>query len=178
MAELATSDSFGEFEILEVLGRGGTAIVYSATKHGEPLALKVLREDIQLTDAERKRFLAEADRLARLSHPGVIRVLDAGVLPDGRPYLALPLLHGETLAARLARGPLGEAAALEQFYAAADAITALHRAGLLHRDLKPENFFLDADRDRLVLLDFGIARDPEASASTSTQQGQVRGTPA
>jgi tetratricopeptide (TPR) repeat protein len=170
--------SFGEFEILRVLGEGGTAIVYAARRDGEELALKILRDDIQLTDAERKRFLAEADRLARLSHPGVIRVLDAGVLPDGRPYLALPLLHGETLAARLARGPLPEAAALDQFYAAADAITALHRAGLLHRDLKPENFFLDADTDRLVLLDFGIARDPDASASTSTQQGQVRGTPA
>ncbi|MEO8845089.1 MAG: protein kinase [Kofleriaceae bacterium] len=170
--------SLGEFELLRVLGEGGTAIVYAARRGDEELALKILRDDIQLTDAERKRFLAEADRLARLSHPGVIRVLGAGVLTDGRPYLALPLLHGETLAARLARGPLPEAAALDQFYAAADAITALHRAGLLHRDLKPENFFLDADTDRLVLLDFGIARDPDASASTSTQQGQVRGTPA
>ena len=170
--------SFGEFEPLRVLGEGGTAIVYAARRNGIELALKVLRADIQLTDAERRRFLAEADQLAKISHPGVIHVLDAGVLPDGRPYLALPLLHGETLTARLARGPLPVATALDLFYAAADAITALHRAGLLHRDLKPENLFLDDEHDRLVLLDFGIARDPDASASTSTQQGQVRGTPA
>ncbi|MEO8549547.1 MAG: tetratricopeptide repeat protein [Kofleriaceae bacterium] len=170
--------SFGEFEPLRVLGEGGTAIVYAARRNGIEIALKVLRDDIRLTDAERRRFLAEADQLAKISHPGVIHVLDAGVLPDGRPYLALPLLHGETLTARLARGPLPVATALDLFYAAADAITALHHAGLLHRDIKPENLFLDADQERLILLDFGIARDPDASASTSTQQGQVRGTPA
>ena len=168
--------SLGEFQIDRILGEGGTSVVYAAHRAGQELALKVLRDDIDLTDNERKRFLAEADRLSRLSHPGVIRVLDAGVLPDGRPYLALPLLKGESLAARLSRGGMPAAKALEHFYAACDAITVLHRAGLLHRDLKPENFFLEDDR--IVLLDFGIARDPDATASTSTQQGQVRGTPA
>jgi serine/threonine protein kinase/tetratricopeptide (TPR) repeat protein len=175
-APAADLASLGEFRIDRILGEGGTSVVYAAHRAGEELALKVLRDDIDLTDNERKRFLAEADRLSRLSHPGVIRVLDAGVLPDGRPYLALPLLKGESLAARLSRGGMPIAKALEHFYAACDAITALHRAGLLHRDLKPENFFLEDDR--IVLLDFGIARDPDATASTSTQQGQVRGTPA
>ncbi|CAN5267260.1 hypothetical protein BH11MYX1_BH11MYX1_12170 [soil metagenome] len=170
--------SLGEFEIQRILGEGGSSVVYAARRNGIELALKVLREEIQLTDGERRRFLAEADQLAKLSHPGVIHVLDAGTLPDGRPYLALPLLHGETLAARVARGPLPVATALAYFYAAAAAVTELHRAGLLHRDLKPENFFLDEEEDRLVLLDFGIARDPDATASTATQQGQVRGTPA
>lgn len=170
--------SFGEFEILRILGEGGSSVVYAARRNGIEIALKVLREDIQLTESERRRFLAEADQLAKLSHPGVIHVLDAGTLPDGRPFLALPLLHGETLAARIAREPMPVAVALAHFYTAAEAVTALHRAGLLHRDLKPENFFLDEDEGRLVLLDFGIARDSEASASTATQQGQVRGTPA
>ncbi len=168
----------GEFEILRVLGEGGSSTVYAARRNGVPIALKVLRADIQLTEGERRRFLAEADQLAKLSHPGVIHVLDAGTLPDGRPFLALPLLRGETLAERLQRGPLPVAVALAQIYEAADAITALHQAGLLHRDLKPENFFLDEEQERLVLLDFGIARDADASASTATQQGQVRGTPA
>ncbi len=170
--------SLGEFEILRILGEGGSSVVYAARRNGIEIALKVLREDIQLTEGERRRFLAEADQLAKLSHPGVIHVLDAGTLPDGRPFLALPLLHGETLAARIARGPMPVATALAYFYAAADAVTELHRASLLHRDLKPENFFLDEDEGRLVLLDFGIARDPDAIASTATQQGQVRGTPA
>jgi len=170
--------SLGEFEILRVLGEGGSSVVYAARRNGVEIALKVLREDIQLTENERRRFLSEADQLGKLSHPGVIHVLDAGTLPDGRPFLALPLLHGETLAARIARAPMPVATALAHFYSAAAAVTELHRAGLLHRDLKPENFFLDEDEGRLVLLDFGIARDPDATASTATQQGQVRGTPA
>jgi tetratricopeptide (TPR) repeat protein/tRNA A-37 threonylcarbamoyl transferase component Bud32 len=168
--------AFGEFSVLGVIGEGGTAIVYEARRNGIELALKVLRVENQLTDAECRRFLAEADQLAKVSHPGVIQVFDAGVLPDGRPFLALPLLHGETLAMRLARERLATGAALELFYAAADALAALHAIGLLHRDIKPDNLFLE--RDRLILLDFGIARDSAASPSTSTQQGLIRGTPA
>ncbi|MFT3698612.1 MAG: tetratricopeptide repeat protein [Kofleriaceae bacterium] len=170
----AVEQTFGPFVIERVLGEGGTSVVYAATRDGEALALKVLRSDIDITASEKKRFLTEAELLRRLTHPNVIHVIDAGELPDGRPYLALPLLHGETLAARIARGHIANA--LELFYAAADAVSALHGAGLLHRDIKPENFFLEDER--IVLLDFGIARDPDASASTSTREGQVRGTPA
>jgi tetratricopeptide (TPR) repeat protein/predicted Ser/Thr protein kinase len=170
-------DCLGAFAITRVLGEGGTSIVYAARRGGDDIALKVLRDDIRLTDNERRRFLREAERLALVSHPGVIRVIEAGVLPDGRPYLALPLLDGETLAARIARAPLPRATALAYFYAAADAVEALHAAGLLHRDLKPENFFVTRD-DRLVLLDFGIAREPDGGPSTTTQQGHIRGTPA
>ncbi|MEP6862145.1 MAG: tetratricopeptide repeat protein [Deltaproteobacteria bacterium] len=166
----------GEFSILGVIGEGGTAIVYEARRNGIELALKVLRVENQLTDAECRRFLAEADQLAKVSHPGVIQVFDAGLLPDGRPFLALPLLHGETLAVRLARERLETGEALALFYATVDAVAALHDIGLLHRDIKPDNLFLE--RERLILLDFGIARDSAASPSTSTQQGLVRGTPA
>jgi tetratricopeptide (TPR) repeat protein len=166
----------GEFSILGVIGEGGTAIVYEARRNEIELALKVLRVENQLTDAECRRFLAEADQLAKVSHPGVIEVFDAGVLPDGRPFLALPLLRGETLAVRLARERLEPREALALFYAAVDAVAALHDVGLLHRDIKPDNLFLE--RDRLILLDFGIARDSAASPSTSTQQGLIRGTPA
>src|SRR5260221_3712114 len=177
MAQASLVDTLGAFAITRVVGEGGTSIVYAARRDGEAIALKVLRDDIKLTDDERRRFLREAERLARVSHPGVIRVLDAGVLPDGRPYLALPLLDGETLAARIARAPLPRATALAYFFAAAEAIAALHAAGLLHRDLKPENLFVTRD-DRLVLLDFGIAREPDEAPSTATQQVQIRGTPA
>jgi serine/threonine protein kinase len=177
MAQASPVDTLGAFAITRVVGEGGTSIVYAAQRDGEAIALKVLRDDIKLTDDERRRFLREAERLARVSHPGVIRVIEAGVLPDGRPYLALPLLDGETLAARIARAPLPHATALAYFFAAADAVEALHAAGLLHRDLKPENFFVTRD-DRIVLLDFGIAREPDATASTTTQQGHIRGTPA
>jgi tetratricopeptide (TPR) repeat protein/predicted Ser/Thr protein kinase len=165
-----------EFAIAGVLGEGGSSVVYAGRRDGEDIALKVLRDEIALTDGERRRFLAEADRLARVSHPGVIRVLGAGLLSDGRPYLVLPRLRGEPLAMRLARERLTPDAALALFYQATDAVVALHAAGLLHRDLKPENFFLEGDR--LVLLDFGIAREPDGPSTTATQQGHVRGTPA
>jgi serine/threonine-protein kinase len=105
-------------------------------------------------------------------------VLDAGTLPDGRPFLAMPHLRGESLAQRLTRGALPSLHALALFDGLAGAVAALHAAGLVHRDIKPENIFLLEGGDRLVLLDLGIAREIDAPASTTTQAGMVRGTPA
>ena len=101
-----TSDGIGAFRLERVLGRGGSAIVHAArAPDGARIALKVLRGE-QPTDRERRRFLDEAARMRRVEHPALVRLLDAGVLPDGRPWLAMPLLDGETVAARVARGPL------------------------------------------------------------------------
>lgn len=97
--------------------------------------------------------------------------------PDGRTYLAMERLEGETLAAVLARGPLPVARALAVFEELCGAVDALHDRGLIHRDLKPENVFVVADR-HAVLLDFGIAKELAAPASTTTMDGAVRGTPA
>jgi hypothetical protein len=110
-------------------------------------------------------------------HPSVVKVLAVGQLPDGRPYLAMERLEGETLASVIARGALPLARALEMFGDLCSAVHALHEQGLVHRDLKPENVFVVAER-HAVLLDFGIAKDLDAPASTTTQEGNVRGTPA
>ena len=165
----------GRFSLERVLGEGGSGRVYAARWRGRPVALKVLREE-RADERDRARFLAEAALLASIDHPGVVKVLGAGLLPDGRPYLAMERLAGRTLAERIARGPLPPVAAVRLFRQVAAAVAALHARGLVHRDIKPENVFLAGAR--AVLLDFGIAVSEDAPASTVTRDGTVRGTPA
>jgi serine/threonine protein kinase len=167
----------GEFRIEGVLGQGGSGIVYDATWGPRRVALKVLHPSLVGTGKERAQFLTEAQRLQQIMHPSVVKVLALGQLPDGRPYLAMERLDGETLASVIARGALPLDRALEVFSELCSAVAALHEQGLVHRDLKPENVFVVAGR-HAVLLDFGIAKDITAPASTTTQEGNVRGTPA
>jgi len=166
------------FRVGAVLGEGGSGTVYAATlEDGTEVAVKVLRADLALTESEVRRFLAEATLVQRIAHPSVVPVLRSGVVADGRPYLVMPRLHGETLATRLRRGKLAMREALAFLEQLAGAIETLHAAGIIHRDLKPENIFL-VDGERVVLLDFGIAKDAAAAPSTTTTEGRVRGTPA
>lgn len=170
--------ALGPFGITGVLGEGGSAIVYAAEWEGLSVALKVPRDD-DLTERDRERFLSEARMLAHVQHRSVVKVLDAGRLPDGQPYLLMRRYEGETLAAAIeARGALSVDRALDLFDQLAQATTALHDAGLVHRDLKPENVFLVDDGKSAKLLDFGIAKERDAPASTTTQAGIARGTPA
>lgn len=170
----------GDFGIEGVLGEGGSGVVYRARWGPRVVALKVLRASLVPSDSQRKRFFDEAGVLAGTEHPGVVKVLGFGELPDGRPYLAMELLEGETLSARLARGPLPVAEALALFDQLAAAVQALHDGGLVHRDLKPENVFLvpGPEVPYAMLLDFGIAKDADGAPSTVTEEGYVRGTPA
>ena len=169
------------FEPVRVVGEGGSGIVYevrlrSGLDTKRNVALKVLRAELAPSERERRRFLEEADRMQRLHAKGVVELLEAGLLPDGRPYLAMPLLEGETLAARLTRGAVPAATALRWFEILARAVQTLHDAGMVHRDVKPENIFIEGDAP--VLLDFGIARDLDDDTTTTTAEGRVRGTPA
>jgi serine/threonine-protein kinase len=175
-----TPDTLGEFAVEHELGRGGSGVVYAARWGAREVALKVLREDEAATAKERERFLAEARNLARVTHPGVVRVLAVGELPDGRPYLAMERLRGSTLAERLMMQPVSLERALVLFEQLAAAVAALHAAGLVHRDIKPENIMLvrEDGGERIVLLDFGIARGVDDLPSTTTQAGLQRGTPA
>src|SRR2546421_2741136 len=145
--------TLGEFRIDAVLGQGGSGIVYDATWGPRKVALKVLQPGLVGTGKERAQFLAEAQRLQQVAHPSVVKVFAVGELPDGRPYLAMERLDGETLAQIIARGPVPEALALALFGELCGAVSALHALGLIHRDLKPENVFVVAGR-HAVLLDF------------------------
>ncbi len=171
-------ETLGEFVVEHELGRGGSGVVYAARWGYQEVALKVLRLDEAPTGKERERFLAEARNLARVIHPGVVKVLAVGELPDGRPYLAMERLRGGTLAERLLMQRIPVEQALVLFEQLVAAVGALHAAGLIHRDIKPENVMLVDSGKRLVLLDFGIARGVDDLPSTTTQAGLQRGTPA
>ncbi|MDQ3369887.1 MAG: serine/threonine protein kinase, partial [Myxococcota bacterium] len=169
--------ALGEFRISAVLGEGGSGIVYDATWGPRRVALKVLHHALAGTERVRSQFLAEAKVLQTIAHPSVVKVLAVGQLPDSRPYLAMERLDGDTLATVLGQGPMELAHALTLFDELCDAVGALHDQGLVHRDLKPENVFV-VEGAHAVLLDFGIAKELAAAASTTTMEGGVRGTPA
>lgn len=177
---MSAPTELGPFQILELLGEGGSGVVYGARgPDGGEVALKVLREELGLEPRELTRFVEEAGRMRRVSHPGIVPVLDVGMLPDGRPYLVMPRLRGHALSERLASGgPFALEHAMRLFSGVASALGALHDAGLVHRDVKPENVLHLEAEDRLILLDLGIARDTDAIASTTTRAGLTRGTPA
>jgi serine/threonine-protein kinase len=171
----AHAEMLDGFELRRELGRGGSGIVYEASRDGVRVALKIQRE---LDERERERFVREEHLMRRVSHPALVKLLGSGVSGDGRAYLVMELLHGETLAERLRRGPMPVDEAVRMFAPLASAVQTLHDEKLVHRDIKPENVMLAKNEDgslRPVLLDFGIVREVEASASTTTAAGFVRG---
>jgi serine/threonine-protein kinase len=173
-------ETLGPFTLHSLLGQGGTSLVYGASRDGRELALKVLRPELGLDAREVNRFVDEARRMHSLRHRCLVEVLDAGTLPDGRPFIAMPRLRGRSLAERVAElGRLDVPHALALFEGLSGAIATLHAAGLVHRDIKPENvLWLEPPDERLVLLDLGIAREVASGPSTTTRAGLARGTPA
>ncbi len=149
----------GDYELLDLLGRGGTGVVYRARHRRlkRHVAYKVLTTLGDVDPDALTRFRAEAETLARLHHPGIVQVFDAGVT-HGTPFIAMEYVPGGCLAGRLkARRPTPrEAAAL--ITTVAGAVGYAHTQGVVHRDLKPANILLDAE-GRPKVADFGIARD-------------------
>jgi serine/threonine protein kinase len=165
----------GRYLIEDTLGQGGMAIVYLArdAELDRAVALKLLAGNLAGDADLRKRFVREARLAARLSHPNVVHVYDAGET-DGRPFIVMEYVPGETLADVLQRRrklPAAEAAALAR--QAALGLQHAHDAGLVHRDIKPQNLLLRAD-GVLKIADFGIAR--AAESSRLTQLGTILGT--
>jgi eukaryotic-like serine/threonine-protein kinase len=153
----------GPYEVVTLLGAGGMAEVYRAkdTRLGRAVALKVMSENFGTNGALMERFECEAKLAASLNHPNVVALYDVG-LQDGSPYLVTELLEGESLRARLARGPIPLLTALESAAQMAQGLAAAHEHGIVHRDLKPENVFITRD-GHVKLLDFGIAKLVEAA---------------
>src|SRR5262245_5034008 len=156
------------FMIEQLAGFRGFGQIYRARdlRTHTLVALKIMHEAERL---ELERFAREAQVLATLSHPGIVRYIDNGITAEGDPYLVMEWLSGETLSTRLQRTQLtvGETLALGR--RAASALGAIHRGGVAHRDIKPTNLFLrDAMIDKVVLIDFGMARRPLDNKLTVT----------
>jgi eukaryotic-like serine/threonine-protein kinase len=168
----------GRYRLERPLGHGGMATVYLGrdSELDRPVAVKVLAEHLAGDDAFRARFLREARLAARLSHPNVVSVYDAGEEADGRPYIVMEHVEGGTLAELLrdrGRLPADEAVALA--LQACRGLDHAHAAGLVHRDVKPQNLLLRSD-GTLKVADFGIARAAETTALT--QAGTILGSAA
>ncbi len=168
----------GRFRVVRRIGAGGMGVVYEAldVALGRPVALKRMKPAQAASPSGRRRFLREAQAVAALDHEHIVPVYEVGE-DGGLPFLVMKLLQGETLAARLRRlGPLPVAEAVRIARQIADGLAAAHARGVIHRDSKPANVWLEAEGDRVRILDFGLAR--AAAASHSTAEGMVLGTPA
>ncbi|EYF06114.1 serine/threonine-protein kinase [Chondromyces apiculatus] len=166
----------GRFEILRHAGSGGMGAVYKARDRetGQAVALKVLHGH---GAAHADRFAREAQLLSELRHPGIVRFVGSGVTSEGDGFIVMEWLEGESLSARLKRGPLSVEEVIQLGVRVADALRPAHERGIVHRDLKPPNLFLEGSIvERVKVLDFGIARilDP---GQKLTITGQMIGTP-
>ena len=170
---------YGRFRVTKQIGEGGMGVVYAAhdDQLDRPVAIKTWRS--QGDASARGRLLREARAAASVSHPNICQLYDFGE-HEGEVYIAMELLEGESLAARIARGALSAADAIQIELPVLAALDALHRRGLVHRDLKPSNIFLTPFG--VKLLDFGLAVSTDAPVGDAatrpvTIAGTLMGTP-
>ncbi|WP_163867458.1 serine/threonine-protein kinase [Myxococcus eversor] len=172
----------GDFIIDERIGSGGMGVVYRATHPliGKQVAIKILRAEL-VSQQQVERLLIEARAVNAIQHPGIIDIFGFGSLPDGRPYVIMELLQGQSLAAFIRQHGCLDAETtlwiLDQMLAA---LGAAHRAGIVHRDLKPGNVFLARASNgaySVKLVDFGIAKLVHSHEGPTTLEGSILGTP-
>ncbi len=169
----------GRYRLTKRIGEGGMGVVYQAidTQIDRPVAIKLMRREC-LSDAKfLTRFRRELEVTSQFRHPSTIRVYEHGETDDGRPYMVMELLTGESLTEVLERGRISEIDALQFAKQIAESLSEAHDADVFHRDLKPDNLFIETVGVTTVVkvLDFGIAGG--ADALKLTQAGEVFGTP-
>lgn len=180
--ELELPYRLGDYLLTEEVGRGGMGIVYRARQEslGREVAVKLILRGALASEDDQKRFRSEAEAVAQLDHPGVVPIHEVGE-HRGQLFFSMPFIDGETLAQRLAQGPLADREAARIVRDVSQAIAYAHQRGVLHRDLKPANILLDKD-SRVHVTDFGLAkRFEDAGGSTAgslTHTGAILGTPA
>lgn len=167
---------FGEYELLEELGRGGMGVVYKAWQPslGRTVALKMILRGELAAPEDVARFRTEAQSAGRLHHPHIVPVYEVGETA-GQPYFTMQYVEGQTLARRLADGPMRPREAAALLAPICQAIQVAHDFGILHRDMKPSNILIDR-QGRPLVTDFGLAKrvtgDPQL-----TRSGAILGTP-
>jgi serine/threonine-protein kinase len=169
----------GRFRLERAIGAGGMAEVWRAFDlHSErPVALKLLKAEVRSSAEAVQRLRREGEVLSALSHPAIVRVETYGQLESGVVFVAMELLEGETLGARMRRGPMQPAELAPIFAGTCAGLAAAHEKGIIHRDLKPDNIFLasSARLSSVKLLDFGISKVFGEARLTYT--GEILGTP-
>jgi serine/threonine-protein kinase len=162
----------GRYEVLELIGRGGTADTYRALDKTleREVAIKVL---IDRSDDVNRRFLREAQAMARLNHPRIVQVFDVGE-ESGISYIVMELVRGKTLR-DLEGGSISYRQALTYLVDILDALEYAHNDGIIHRDIKPSNIMTIEDASHVKVMDFGLARRTSDMTQT-TRTGQIVGT--
>ena len=178
----------GKYRIVKVLGEGGMGKVYMGVqKLGDrerSVAIKTLQPELAQDPQIVARFHREAGTVSLLEHPNTIKFYESGQLPDGKLFVAMEYIQGESLAHVIARGPLSPQRVEHILAQVCGSLAEAHEHGIVHRDLKPENIILMQRGQRgdfVKVLDFGIAkrdeREEDAQHAKLTRQGMVLGTP-
>ncbi len=167
---------FGEYELLEEIGRGGMGIVYRAVQKSlqRVVAVKMLLRRDLASQADLTRFRSEAEAAAQLDHPGIVSIFEVGEC-KGHPFYSMRYIEGTTLAKRLQVGPIPPREGAQILLRVAEAVQAAHARGVLHRDLKPSNILIDL-AGKPHVSDFGLAKRLEGN-QTMTHTGAILGTP-
>jgi hypothetical protein len=170
---------FGDYDLIRELARGGMGVVFFARQISlnRPVALKMILAGQLANETDVKRFYTEAEAAANLDHPGIVPIFEVGQ-HEGQHYFSMGYVEGQSLAQRLADGPLPSREAAALMVEVADAIEYAHSRGVIHRDLKPGNILLDRNGHPRV-TDFGLAKKLQSdSGLTGSGHGEGLGSPA